>query len=222
MGEQYKPGDVVNGHRLTPDNRWVPVTGDDPTVGGSFTPTTALPSTSSNVSPGAANAGAATRGSGSKRRWLLPLVVGIVAFLLGLAAGSAGKGSAPTAAAGSTPASTVTVTAPASGGNSTATVTAPPATVTITATAAAPAAPVPNADPAGPKENNEYLVNKEITPGQWRCTNAGNLTNWQTMKQGGQIIDIGVANSGSLIANVPGSAYSVKFDNCTVAWVKIG
>ena len=151
------------------------------------------------------------------------MAVGIVAFLIGLVAGSAGKGSStPTAAAGSTPASTVTVTAPASGGNSTATVTAPPATVTVTATAAAPAAPVPNADPSGPKENSEYLVNKEITPGQWRCTNAGNLTNWQTMKQGGQIIDIGVANSGSLIANVTGSAYSVKFDNCTVPWVKIG
>ena len=102
-----------------------------------------------------------------------------------------------------------------SGTTATATVPGPTVTVTATATAAPPAA---NADPAGRKENSEYLVNKEIAPAQWRCKNAGNLTTWQTLKQGGEFIDVGIANSGSLIANIPASAYSVKLGNCTVPW----
>ncbi len=153
-------------------------------------------------------------------------LVGVLAFLVGVGAGGAGK-SAPTSASG--PASTVTVTAPSSGGGATATVTQPGPTVTqpgptvtVTATAAAPAAPAASADPAGPKENSEYLVNQEIAPGQWRCTDAGVLTIWQTLKKGGGYIDTGITNSGALIANITSSAYSVKFDNCNVPWVKIG
>lgn len=222
MVEQYKPGDVVNGHRLTEDNNWVPVEdAPAPAPGGSAGPTTAMPTAPYPTASAGALASDAANTKVKSRAWILPLGVGVLAFIIGLLVGGAGK-SAPTGASGPVSSSTVTVTAPGSSGGSTATVTAPGPTVTVTATAAAPSAPAASADPAGPKDNNEYLVNKEIAPGQWRCTNAGNLTNWQTMKQGGQIIDIGVANSGSLIANVGGSAYSVKFDNCTVPWVKIG
>jgi hypothetical protein len=221
MADQYKPGDVVNGHRLTEDNRWVPV---EDAVGRSSSataePTAAMPSapypTASATGPTAT-----ASAKGRRRAWLIPLLVGVVAFIVGIGIGNAGKG-APTAASGSASTATVTVTAPGLGTSSAATVTAPGPTVTITATASAPSGAAANTSPGGPKDNNEYLVNKEIAPGQWRCTNAGNLTNWQTMKQGGEIIDIGVANSGSLIANIPGSAYSVKLDNCTVPWVKIG
>lgn len=47
------------------------------------------------------------------------------------------------------------------------------------------------------------------------------MTTWQTLKQGGEVIDIGVANSGSIIANITKAAYSVKFTNCNVPWTKI-
>jgi hypothetical protein len=149
------------------------------------------------------------------------LVVGIIAFFIGLVAGSAGK-STPTTASGAAPASTVTVTAPSSGGGSTATVTAPGPTGTVTATAAAPAAPAANADPAGPKDNNQYLVGKEISAGNWRCTKGTNLY-WQTSTQSGDIVDNGLqSGSGSVVANIKATAYTVDLKRCDVPWVKIG
>jgi hypothetical protein len=147
MADQYKPGDVVNGHRLTEDNRWVPV---EDAVGRSSSasaePTTAMPSAPYPTASATAPTSTASP-KGRKRGWLIPLLVGVVAFFVGIAIGNAGK-SAPTAASGSVSTATVTVTAPGLGTSSTATVTAPGPTVTITATASAPSGAAANTNPA--------------------------------------------------------------------------
>jgi len=72
MADQYKPGDVVNGHRLTEDNRWVPVS--DAPLGSSAGPTTAMPATPYAAAPAAATTSTGAKPSVTKRGWFLPLL----------------------------------------------------------------------------------------------------------------------------------------------------
>ncbi len=230
MTNQYKPGDLVNGHRLTEDNRWVPVAGlaASGAAGSLAGPTTAMTATPGPAAPASASTSARElRPSLVKRRWFLPLLVGVLALLVGIGIGGAGKG-APIS--GSSPLSTVTASAPSPGGGATATVTQPGPTVTqpgptVTVTASAappPADPAANADPSGPKDNNQYLVGKEIAAGNWRCTKGTNLY-WKTSTQGGDIVDNGLhVGSGSVIANIRASAYTVDLERCDGTWAKIG
>ena len=154
-----------------------------------------------------------------------------LALIVGVAIGSASKGSTAEAATPVAPvtvsvtqtktAAPVTKTAPAPA-PVTVTETAPPpapVTETVTETAAAPAAaPAAGGDAATPKGNGDYLVGSQIAPGNWQCADAGSYVSWTTYDAGHEVLDIDL----SAIGTIGQSAYSVSFHGCDGEWTKVG
>jgi hypothetical protein len=106
------------------------------------------------------------------------------------------------------PAPTVTVTKKAS----------PKPAVTVTVTATAPA-PEPEQTGIG---DGTYLVGPEIETGVWKSSGAeGGLCYADTQTRGGAILEQEVANQGSVIIRIGGSAYTFTSNGCGT-WSKVG
>ena len=100
------------------------------------------------------------------------------------------------------------------------TVTAPapvPATVLVTATVPAnPATP----DPSGPKNDGNYMIGSQITPGTWQCAEpeTSGLIYWKVSDSSGGIVENGL----DAIAYVSAEGSSVLFDDCRSTWTLVG
>lgn len=94
------------------------------------------------------------------------------------------------------------------------TVTMPP--VTVTASTAVPAANA--SDPSAPKANGNYLVNKQITPGNWQCSSGDDATFWRISDSSANTIN----NGFSTIASVDGSAFTADLLRCDGTWTLVG
>lgn len=90
------------------------------------------------------------------------------------------------------------------------TVTMPPVTVTATA----PSAAASSSDPSAPKANGNYLVNKQITPGNWQCSSGDDSTFWRISDSSAKTIN----NGFSTIASVEGSAFTAHLLKCKGTW----
>lgn len=98
------------------------------------------------------------------------------------------------------------------------TVTAPaPATVLVTMTVSANA---PTPDPGGPKNDGNYIIGPQITPGTWQCAEpeTAGLIYWKVADASGGLMDNGL-NS---IAYVPAGGSSVLLDDCKSTWTLVG
>lgn len=159
------------------------------------------------------------KGSGSdnvnrdtSRTWLVAAVIGLAAML----AGCGGQAAAPTTISVTetpTPRTVVSSTTIVSTVN--VTVTPPPVTVAVTVTPAVAAA---NADPAGPKANGNYLVGKNIAPGNWQCSSGDDSTFWRISDQSAKTIN----NGFSTIAAVTEGAFTADLLDCKGTWSKVG
>jgi hypothetical protein len=88
-----------------------------------------------------------------------------------------------------------------------------PTTVTVTA------APTANAsDPSAPKANGNYLVNKQIAPGNWQCSSGDDSTFWRISDSGANTIN----NGFSTIASIDASAFTADLSRCNGTWSLVG
>lgn len=98
------------------------------------------------------------------------------------------------------------------------TITAPaPATMLVTATVQADAA---TPDPGGPKNDGNYIIGSQITPGTWQCAEpeTSGLIYWKVSDSSGGLMDNGL-NS---IAYVSAGGSSVLLDDCQSTWTLVG
>lgn len=161
-----------------------------------------------------------------KKRWLLPTLVGVGAFIVGTLVGSAGSG-ATTSATGPEGSATVTLTAPAQTvtepGEATATVTAsakPATTVTVTENVTGP-------PPESPSDisDGQFEVGTDIKAGRWKTTTKaednGSLC-YADVQFGSDYLAQEATPKGYTIVNVPTKKGAIFTSRGCGSWKKLG